>query len=143
MKKYNYIQWLSADEMHEDTKLWSSELKFMRDEQLFLNNLIQSFTLRLIDSSIFKTSRTIIGQLQHTEKDIVSLFKKVQAHDNQLEILVDDIDQLKMEKAYLETHEELKIAMNDYTQKYRAIKERLFGLLSSILKNDKRKRLQQ
>lgn len=142
MKRYTYIEWLNAEEMHEGSMRWFSELKFIRDEQFFLNNLVKSFTLQLIDSNIYKDSKKIIKRLQHAEKEIVSLFKKVQAHENQLEIIVDDVDQLKMEKAYLETHKELQIAMNDYTQEYREIKEQLFKLLSSILKKSKQKRLQ-
>ncbi len=141
MKKNKYIKWLNADEMHEGSMRWFSELKFIRDEQFFLNNLVQSFTLQLIDSNLFKDSKKIIAGLQHAEKDIVPLFKKVQAHENQLEIIVDDVDQLKMEKAYLETHKEVQIEMNDYTQRYREIKEQLFKLLTSIMKKDKQKRL--
>lgn len=141
MKKYTYIEWLNAEEMHEGSMRWFSELKFIRDEQFFLNNLVQSFTLQLIDSNIYKDSKKIIEGLKYAEKDIVSLFKKVQAHENQLEIMVDDVDQLKMEKAYLETHKELQIAMNDYTQQYREIKEQLFKLLTSIMKKGKQKRL--
>lgn len=141
MKRYTYIEWLNAEEMHEGSMRWFSELKFIRDEQFFLNNLVKSFTLQLIDSNIYRNSKKIIERLQRAEKDIVSLFKKVQAHENQLEIIVDDVDQLKMEKAYLETHKELQIAMNNYTQQYREIKEQLFKLLSSILKKNKQKRL--
>lgn len=141
MKRYTYIEWLNAEEMHEASIRWFSELKFIRDEQFFLNNLVQSFTLQLIDANIYDDSKKIIQRLQHVEKEIVSLFKKVQAHENQLEIIVDDVDQLKMEKAYLETHKELQIAMNDYTQEYREIKEQLFKLLTSILKKGKQKRL--
>lgn len=35
MKKYNYIEWLDAEEMHETSIGWFSELKFIRDEQFF------------------------------------------------------------------------------------------------------------
>lgn len=141
MKRYKYIEWLNAEEMHEESMLWFSELNFIRDEQFFLNKLVQSFTLQLIDSNTYQDSKKTIARLQHAEKDIVPLFKKAQAHENQLEIIVDDVDQLKMEKAYLETHEELQIAMNDYTLRYRKIKEELFKLLTSIMKKDKQKRL--
>ncbi|MFS4491262.1 hypothetical protein [Maribacter sp. 2308TA10-17] len=141
MKKFKYIEWLNAEEMHDDSTIWFSELKFIRDEQFFLNNLVLSFTLQLMDSKIYEDSKAVIARLQQAEKDITPLFKKVQAHENQLEIVVDDVDQLKMEKAYLETHEELKIDMNDYTQKYREIKEQLFKLLTVIMKKDKQKRL--
>jgi len=141
MKKYTYIEWLNAEEMHEDSIRWFSELKFIRDEQIFLNNLVQSFTIQLIDSNSYEKSKKIIERLQHGEKDIVPLFKKTQAHKNQLEIIIDDVDQLKMEKAYLETHQELQIAINDYTQRYREVKEGLFKLLTFIMKKDKQKRL--
>lgn len=141
MKRYRYLEWLNAEEMHANSMLWFSELKFIRDEQFFMNKLVQSFTLQLIDSNIYTDSKKVVERLQHAEKDLVSLFKKVQAHENQLEIIVDDVDQLKMEKAYLETHQELLIAMNDYTQRYREIKEQLFKLLSSVMKKDKQKRL--
>lgn len=141
MKKYKYMEWLDADEMHEASMLWFSELKFIRDEQIFLNNLVTSYTLQLIDANIFEDSKKIIDDLQHAEKDIVPLFKQVQAHENQLEIMVDDVDQLKMEKAYIKTHEDLQIAIHDYSQRYRDIKERLFKLLSSVMKKEKQKRL--
>lgn len=141
MKKYTYIEWLNAEEMHEDSIRWFSELKFIRDEQIFLNNLVQSFTIQLIDSNSYEKSKKIIERLQHGEKDIVPLFKKTQAHKNQLEIIIDDVDQLKMEKAYLETHQELQIEINDYTLRYREVKEGLFKLLTFIMKKDKQKRL--
>lgn len=141
MKKYKYRAWLNAEQMHEDSMLWFSELKFIRDEQFFLNKLVESFTLQLISANIYEDSKRIIKRLQHAEKDIVPLFKKVQTHENQLKIIVDEVDQLKMEKAYLETHKDLHIAMNDYTQQYREIKEQLFKLLTSIIKKDKQKRL--
>ncbi len=139
--KHSYIEWLSPEEMHEASLNWFSELKFIRDEQLFLNNLVTLYTLQLTDTAIFEESKKVISRLQKAEKDIVPLFKKVQAHENQLEIMVDDINQLKMEKAYQETHKELIISMNQYTVQYREIKEGLFKLITSIMKKNKQKRL--
>ena len=139
--RYSYIEWLSAQEMHEDSKKWCSELKFMKDEQIFLNNLIASNTLKLTDSAFFEESKGVIAEIQQAEKDLTLLFKKVQAHENQLEIMTDEIDQLKMEKAYLETHKELWEGMEEYISSYRAIKTKLFGLVSRVMKKAKQKRL--
>jgi len=139
--KHRYIEWLSPEEMHEASLEWFSELKFIRDEQLFLNNLVTSYTLQLTDSGIFEESKKVIDLLQKTERDIVPLFKKVQLHENQLEIMVDDVDQLKMEKAYLETHKELLISINEYTVRYREIKKKLFKVVSKAMKKSKQKRL--
>ena len=139
--KYQYIEWLSAEEMHSASKLWFSTLKFIRDEQFFLNNLVKSYTLSLVDSKIFEQSKKVIAALQNAERELIVLFKKVQAHENQLNIMTDDVDQLKMEKAYIATHKELQINMHAYEKEYRDIKEKLFKLITGILKQQKQKRL--
>ena len=131
IERYRYIEWLNSEEMHEDSMRWFSELKFIRNEQFFLNNLLQSFTLQLLVSNIYEDSKKIIERLQHAEKETVSLFNKLQVHENQIEIIVDYADLNKMEKEYLETHKELHIALSDYTLQYREIKEQLFKLVKT------------
>lgn len=139
--KYGYVEWLSAQEMHEASIRWMSELTFVRDEQLFLNNLVKTYTLQLTDSKIFDESKEVIDAVLHAEKDVVVLMKKVQAHENRLEIMVNDVDELKMEKAYIETHWELLTQIEKYLVDYRELKKRLFKLVSKVMKEQKQKRL--
>jgi len=140
-KKHRYIEWLSAEEMHDESKKWMSELKFVKDEQLFLNDLVKSYTLQLVDSNIFNESQKIIKGISKAEKDVLALMKKIQAHENLLEIMVNDVDELKMEKAYLETHWELANKMEHYIVRYRNLKAGLFKVITSVMKKDKQKRL--
>ena len=46
--KANYVEWLSAEVMHEASRKWLSELRFIKDEQLFFDDLINSYTNHLI-----------------------------------------------------------------------------------------------
>ena len=140
-KKRSYIEWLSAEEMHEATVNWMSELKFIKDEQLFLNDLVKSHTLELVDSEVFDKSKKIIDALLHSEKEAVELMKLVQSHENLLEIMVNDVDELWMEKAYRETHWELLSEMERYTTEYRRLKKKLFKLVSKVIKKGQQKRL--
>ncbi len=140
-KKYNYIEWLSAEEMHEETLRWISELKFARDEHLFLNDLVKSYTLDLTEERVFQESKKLIGTLLTSQKEVVQLMKKVRLHENLLEVMVNDIDELIMEKAYLETHRELTFLVQTYLTDYRTLKANLFKLISSIMKQKKQKRL--
>lgn len=140
-KQYKYVEWIGSEEMHETSILWLSRLKFARDEQRFLNNLVKSYTLQLTDSQFFAESKTIIDALLGMEKEIVPLMKQVQLHENQLEIMVDDVDQLKMEKAYTETHRNLISDMEQYMAEYRKVKKSLFKLVSMVMKKAKQKRL--
>tara|TARA_R110001606_G_scaffold227658_1_gene375679 strand:- start:834 stop:1277 length:444 start_codon:yes stop_codon:yes gene_type:complete len=135
------MEWLDPNEMHEASLKWMSELKFIKDEQLFLNDLVKSYTLQLTDSAVFNESKDIIGAITDAEKEVIVLMKKVQAHENQLEIMLDQIDQLKKEKAYTETHWELNSEMQKYSVEYRSLKTRLFKLVSKVMKKDKGNRL--
>jgi hypothetical protein len=138
---HRYIEWIDPEEMHRTSLLWLSELRFMKDEQLFLNNLIKHYTVQLVDSKIFGKSKVIVTALIDLEKQTISLMKKVQAHENELEIMIDDIDQIELEKAYRDTHRVLTRSMDYYKAEYREIKSELFNLVSSVLKKEKQKRL--
>lgn len=140
-RTHRYLEWISPDEMHSATVQWLSELKFVRDEQLFLNDLVKSYTLELIDKKTYKEIKALVSDILTSEKDVILLMKKVQAHENQLEIMIDEIDQPKMEKAYLETHLDLIKTMEKYMQEYRSLKKKLFAMISGILKKEKQKRL--
>jgi hypothetical protein len=37
----NFVKWLNAEEMHNDSKDWLLELKFLNDEYLFFEDLIK------------------------------------------------------------------------------------------------------
>ena len=138
--KRKFREWFSADELHEESKKWFSELKFAKDEQKFLNNMVKDYTLDIIDSDMFKTIQPVVESLNKSEKDLVDLFKKVQLHENQLQIMVDDVNQEKMEEAYLDTHNDLAMEVQDYFETYRDSKTKIFDIVSNVIKR-KQKRL--
>ena len=79
--------------------------------------------------------------LNKSEKELVDLFKKVQLHENQLQIMVDDVNQNRMENAYLDTHADLEKEMERYFIKYREAKNIIFDIVSQVIKRKKQKRL--
>ena len=121
--------------------LWLSKLKFAKDEQLFLNDLVRNYTLQLVEGDIFENSKVIVNDLSNAEKEVTILMKKVQVHENQLNIMTDDVDQLPMEKAYIQTHKELLSEIEHCSAEYRALKVKLFSLLTDIMKKQKQHRL--
>ena len=140
-KTHRYIEWISPEDMHTETVQWLSELNFVREEQDFLNKLVKHYTIQLADARRLEKSRAIVGAILDAEKEVKVLMKKIQAHENQLDIMVDDIDQPAMERAYKETHKELMILMQRYLEEYRALKKQLFDLVSKVIKKEKQQRL--
>ncbi|NNK75740.1 MAG: hypothetical protein HKP42_06715 [Maribacter sp.] len=138
---YRYLEWKSPEEMHQTSIEWISEMKFIKDEKLFLNELIKSYTLQITSMGLFEESRKLITAISNSERDLDLLLKKVRVHENQLSIMLDDVDQPKMEKAYTETHRDLIFTIVSYLQEYRKLKGSMFQLISKVMKKEKQKRL--
>lgn len=137
----NYVEWFTAEELRNSSQNWLSRLNFVKDEQLFLNNLIKDYTLDLLDSKIFPEIKPAINSLREIEYEVKGLQKKIGLHANQLQIMVDDVDQLKMENAYLKTHADLREEISAYFEKYQSTKAKIFGTISSVMKKKKQNRL--
>lgn len=103
--------------------------------------MVKDYTLDIIDSDMFKSVQPVVESLNKLEKDLVDLFKKVQLHENQLQIMVDEVNQEKMEEAYLDTHNDLGKEIEDYFVKYRDSKTKIFNIVSNVIKRKKQKRL--
>ena len=139
--KAKYQEWLSPEIIHKASLDWLSELRFIKDEQLFFDDLIKSYTLQLIESKHYKKSKDIIDKLNELKKDTKTIMGIVQAHEHDLKILVDGVDQLTEEEAYRKEHLRLIIDVSNFLEKYRGIKKQVFKLIKGIIKEGKQKRL--
>lgn len=141
-KKYpKYIEWFSPLEMHENSRSWISQLAFIQHEQEFLNGLITYYMRQLADTRLYKRSKEIIQDLLKNEGEITSLHEKVIKHESQLDIMLDDVDQPKMEQAYRDEHHDLIQEMEAYEIEYQKTKKLLFALISEIIKKEKQHHL--
>lgn len=136
-----FVEWFSADVMHENSNEWLSELRFINDELLFFDDLIKSYTLQLIDSKYFNESKKLVDELGTLHKKTYNLIKIIQEHTNDLEIMVDGIDQPDEEDSYKNEHREIMIKVNEFIKKCRTTKKELFELIKNILLEQKQKRL--
>ena len=137
----NYVAWLSAESMHNTSRNWLSELLFVKDEQVFFDDLIKSYTLQLIDSKHFDKSKKLVTKLAMIQKETLTLIETVKAHERDLEIMVDKKDQLEEEYNYKNAHRELIVLLNDFFEAYQSIKKQLYKLIKGIIKEINQKRL--
>ena len=138
---YRYLEWKSPEEMHQTSLEWISEFMFIKDEKLFLNDLIKSYTLQITSLGLFEESRKLITAISNSELELDLLLRKVRIHEYQLSIMLDDVDQPKMEKVYTETHRDLIFTIDNYLMEYRKLKGSLFQMISKVMKKEKQKRL--
>ncbi|GAA4112401.1 hypothetical protein GCM10022393_10840 [Aquimarina addita] len=136
-----YIAWRSSEELHEACLQWISELKFSKDEQHFLDELIKDYTLPLITNQNFEKSSEIINRLSKKQQELEPLIKKIIRHQNELNILIDGVDQPKEEKEYKNMHSALLIEVNLYFNEFKKVKRDIFDMIRNSMKQSKKKRL--
>lgn len=132
-----YVEWISAEQMHQDSKAWLSELLFIKDEHLFYEDLIKSSTLQLIAPDKFLDNKEIIDILNRSQKENNLLIEAVKVHENELQIMLDGIDQTKEESIYRKSHHGLIIQLNEFEKYYRILKSQIFDIIKNIKKEDK------
>ena len=139
--KAKHTEWLNAEDMHAASKIWLSELSFFKDEQLFLEDLIKSHTLQLIDKNHFDRSKDIVDRLSDVVKQTEVLFDAVSKHENELSIMVDGIDEIEKEANYKKEHRNLIELIGEFKQRYQKIKAELFDMVKEVIKESKQNRL--
>ncbi|WP_138433221.1 hypothetical protein [Winogradskyella algicola] len=136
-----HTKWLSADEMHFESKKWLSELEFCKEEQWFFEDLIRSYTLQILDNNHFEESKRLIDKLTKIVEQTETLINAVKSHEKELSIMVDGIDQIKEETAYKKEHRNLTELVEEFRKRYRTTKAKLFNLIKMVMKEGKQNRL--
>lgn len=136
-----HTEWLAADDMHYESKKWLSELEFCKEEQLFFDDLIKSFTLSILDNNHFKESKTLIDKLTKNVKQTQTLITAVKTHEKKLSIMLDGVDEIEEETAYRNEHRNLIELISEFKKRYQSIKTNLFNLIKLVMHENKQKHL--
>ncbi|UOB17091.1 hypothetical protein [Abyssalbus ytuae] len=137
----NEIDWGKVELMHEDAKKWIDEIKFIADEHSFLDELLSGYFLKLSSEENFPKATALVKKLTKNEKTNQVILDKVQAHNNQLDVLIDNKQQPFEEREVKADHNVLKDEMSKHLKAFREIKNHIFDVIIDIMKKDKQKRL--
>ena len=82
--KGKVVEWFSADRMHDMSKNWLSDLNFIKDEQVFLEELITDYTKKIIDSKNLERAQTATTALYRTKRGNQKLINDLIEHEQQI-----------------------------------------------------------
>ena len=108
--KGKVVEWFSADRMHDMSKNWLSDLNFIKDEQVFLEELITDYTKKIIDSKNLERAQTATTALYRTKRGNQKLINDLIEHEQQLRLMVDgkdEIDKETMMELYMKLQEQV------------------------------------
>ena len=139
--KNKMVEWYGADRMHEMSKTWLSDLNFIKDEQVFLEELITDYTQLIIDDEVLVRAQDAATALLRTERGNEKLITALVAHEKDLELMVDGKNELDKEEKYKADHLAFITQVSSFFYDYKAVKSEIFNLVKTLMKRDKQDHL--
>jgi len=127
-------------ELHDQSVQWINEIQFMTDEQVFLEHLLSSHFLELSSSKLYETTKRLIKKLKEVESLGNDLMDKIQLHNKHVGTIIENFNKEYQVNVDRE-HQSIKKDLDSYLLKFRYIKKKIFGIIKSIMKEHKQKRL--
>ncbi|REE81606.1 hypothetical protein BX611_1141 [Lutibacter oceani] len=130
----------SIEELHNDSKIWLSEIDFINFEIRFLEHLLSSKYIDYLDAGLYDRIEEFTKQLFSKKADGIELKEVILEHEK---ILSDLIDQncVTSNKNYLATHNNLALEINTFISKYKYLKMQIFEVVEKVMKKKEQKKL--
>jgi hypothetical protein len=132
IKKDWYGRLKSVEELHDDSKLWISEIDFIIDEIRFLKNLLSSNYIQLLDAGLNKEITRLIKQVSEKKISADMFNKLIKDHNNKLSNLIES-KSVTSNIHYLDTHKRLEVEIKIFSKRYKKLKRQIFEILDKIM----------
>lgn len=117
-------------------KDWISELDFLYNEELFLEELLDAHFIELCNFDLYNRSKEIVNSLKMKHEKLVELRYAIFTQQKYLYTLIES-QNLKGEDNFKEKHKELLTEVSNYLVSVKHTKSDTFNLVKEILKRIK------
>jgi len=129
-----------AQELHNDSKLWLSEIDFINDEIRFLEHLLSAKYIDCLSDGLYQKIEEFVYKISEQKK----VGETIRIVINEQETILLDLIQknsVTSNKNYLENHKKLEFEVNYNSKKYKRLKRQIFEIVENVMKNKDRKKL--
>lgn len=130
----------STDEMHNDSKVWISEIKLIKDEIRFLEHLLGANYIDFLAAGLHKKIENNVKQISIQKNLGTTLQELINNQEKTLSELI-KYDNVSSNKNYLESHKKLEIEVNAYLNNYKDLKQHIFKAVEEVMKKKDQKKL--
>jgi len=140
MKKDWFGREKSTDELHNDSKVWISEINLIKDEIRFLEHLLSANYIDFLAAGLHKKIEENVKQISlqknlGTElQDLIKEQEKILSELIRTESVTGNIN-------YIENHKKLEREVTTYINKYKDLKQQIFKVVENVMKKTVQKKL--
>jgi len=130
----------NIEELHNDSKIWISEIHFISDEIRFLEHLLSSKYIDCLYSGLYNKIRASSKKIVKEKEMGRDILKIILEQEVTLSSLIKK-DSVISNKNFLETHKRLEIEVQNYFKKYKRLKKQIFDVVEKVMKVKEQKKL--
>jgi len=140
MKKDWFGREKSTDELHNDSKVWISEINLIKDEIRFLEHLLSANYIDFLAAGLHKKIEENVKQISLQKNLGTSLQDLIKGQEKILSELI-TTESVTGNINYIENHKKLEIEVNTYINKYKDLKQQIFKVVENVMKKTAKKKL--
>ncbi len=130
----------SKDELHNNYKLWTSEINFIKDEILFFEHLLSENYIDFLAAGLHEKIEESVKQIS-VEKNVGITLQELINEQEKIFAELIKTDNVTSNKNYLESHKKLEVEVNNYINKYKDLKQHVFKVVENVMKKKDQKKL--
>lgn len=124
------------EDLHWETQQWKSDLQFVHDEVMFIEQLLQSYVFEPNTPNLFERLQDYLARLESFKEDRNRLIAALAKHENELGGMWECRDR-DQNGSYRKIHDELRTTVNKLMKKFSTLKSEIFNYAGGILKKRK------
>ncbi|MDO9275153.1 MAG: hypothetical protein Q7T92_06350 [Lutibacter sp.] len=140
MKKDWFGREKSTDELHNDSKVWISEINLIKDEIRFLEHLLSANYIDFLAAGLHKKIEENVKQISLQKNLGTELQDLIREQEKILSELI-TTESVTGNINYIENHKKLEVEVTTYINKYKDLKQQIFKVVENVMKKTAQKKL--
>lgn len=137
VSKPTYIDKMSKEDLHRESRNWLSTIEFWKQETDFMLHLVEDHFLYFLSKDIEQTLQPLLMKINDLkEKVFEAESDRIEGHEAELAVIIKSF-YFKDETTYRQQHEILANEMSELENTYRMLKTELFRFAKAVLKEEK------
>ena len=138
---FRFSEGKDPEENYWVTRQWLSELDFMKDEHQFYEDMLEKFTLPVIESNHFTEVKGHLEHLSRALKKREELEKRIKDHKTNQSNFLEKVAGAPKKEQIKSEHKKLARELHEFLKEYKEVKKGIFQSISQVMKDQKRDRL--
>ncbi len=128
----------TIEEMHNDARLWKSEVNFIEDEIHFLEHLLSFNYIELLHVGLYKKIEYFVNELTTQKQNGKTLLKLIKEHELGLSDLISK-NGATDNSNFLKKHRNLHNKIEKYFYFFKNNKKQIFKIIEKIMRDKNKK----